>query len=128
MERIPEISHRRQRRREWMIKCRQSRSGQSLQRNRIHAVAADQGYDRSAGYSTGPGRGWLAEPDLPAASREIVTTAWRSSTAWPRSSTGSTASRHCVRAVGLVQRSDREVDVCLTGGFCDVIGRVLVEN
>jgi transposase len=43
------------------------------QRNRIHAVAADQGYDRSASYWTGPGRGWLAELDLPAASREIVT-------------------------------------------------------
>src|SRR5207247_7524222 len=32
------------------------------QRNRIHAVAADHGYDRSASYWTGPGRGWLAEP------------------------------------------------------------------
>jgi transposase len=42
-------------------------------RNRIHAVAADHGYDRSAGYWTGPGRGWLAELDLPPASREIVT-------------------------------------------------------
>jgi transposase len=42
-------------------------------RNRIHAVAADHGYDRSASYQTGPGRGWLAELDLPAASREIVT-------------------------------------------------------
>src|SRR6266480_5418131 len=42
-------------------------------RNRIHAVAADHGYDRSASYWTGPGRGWLAELDLPAASREIVT-------------------------------------------------------
>ena len=42
-------------------------------RNRIHAVAADHGYDRSASYWTGPGRGWLAEPDLAAASREIVT-------------------------------------------------------
>jgi transposase len=42
-------------------------------RNRIHAVAADFGYDRSASYWTGPGRGWLAELDLPAASREIVT-------------------------------------------------------
>jgi len=41
-------------------------------RNRIHAVAADHGYDRSASYWTGPGRGWLAELDLPAASREIV--------------------------------------------------------
>ena len=29
--------------------------------------------DRSASYWTGPGRGWLAELDLPAASREIVT-------------------------------------------------------
>jgi transposase len=36
-------------------------------------VAADHGYDRSASYWTGPGRGWLAELDLPTASREIVT-------------------------------------------------------
>ena len=43
------------------------------QRNRIHAVAADHGYDRSASYRTGPGRGWLAELDLPPAPREIVT-------------------------------------------------------
>jgi transposase len=42
------------------------------QRNRIHAVAAGHGYDRSASYWTGPGRGWLAELDLPAASREIA--------------------------------------------------------
>ncbi|HEV8220908.1 MAG TPA: IS110 family transposase, partial [Streptosporangiaceae bacterium] len=42
-------------------------------RNRIHAVAADHGYDRSASYRAGPGRGWLAELDLPAASREIIT-------------------------------------------------------
>ena len=42
-------------------------------RNRIHAVAADHGYDRSASYWTGPGRGWLAELDLPPSSREIVT-------------------------------------------------------
>ena len=42
-------------------------------RNRIHAVAADHGYDRSASYWTGPGRGWLAELDLPAVSREIIT-------------------------------------------------------
>jgi hypothetical protein len=48
------------------------RLGTSL-RNRIHAVAADFGYDRSASYRTGPGRGWLAELDLPAASREIIT-------------------------------------------------------
>jgi transposase len=47
------------------------RLGTSL-RNRIHAVAADHGYDRSASW-TGPGRGWLAELDLPPASREIVT-------------------------------------------------------
>src|SRR5437868_7183629 len=31
-------------------------------RNRIHAVAADHGHDRSASYRAGPGRGWLAEP------------------------------------------------------------------
>jgi transposase len=36
-------------------------------------VAADHGYDRSASYWTGPGRRWLAELDLPAVSREIVT-------------------------------------------------------
>jgi len=42
-------------------------------RNRIHAVAADHGYDRTASYWTGPGRGWLAEPGLPPVSREIVT-------------------------------------------------------
>jgi transposase len=42
-------------------------------RNRIHAVAADHGYDRPASYWTGPGRGWLAELDLPPVSREIVT-------------------------------------------------------
>ena len=42
-------------------------------RNRIHAVAADHGYDRPASYWTGPGRGWLAELDLPATSREVVT-------------------------------------------------------
>jgi transposase len=43
------------------------------QRNRIHAVVADHGYDRPGSYLSGPGRGWLAGLDLPAASREIVT-------------------------------------------------------
>src|SRR6266704_3070933 len=42
-------------------------------RNRIHAVVADFGYDRPGSYWAGPGRGWLAELDLPAVSREIVT-------------------------------------------------------
>jgi len=42
-------------------------------RNRIHAVVADFGYDRAGSYWTGPGRGWLAELDLPPVSREIVT-------------------------------------------------------
>ena len=42
------------------------------QRNRIHAVVADFGYDRSGGYLSGPGRGWLAGLDLPAVSREVV--------------------------------------------------------
>ena len=32
--------------------------------NRIHAVAAGFGYDRTGSYWTGPGRGWLAELDL----------------------------------------------------------------
>jgi transposase len=48
------------------------RLGTQLQ-NRIHAVAADHGYDRAGSYWTGPGRGWLSELDLPAVSREIVT-------------------------------------------------------
>jgi transposase len=42
-------------------------------RNRIHAVVADFGYDRTGSYWTGPGRGWLAELGLPAVSREIIT-------------------------------------------------------
>jgi transposase len=42
-------------------------------RNRIHAVVADFGYDRTGTYWTGPGRGWLAELDLPPVSRQIVT-------------------------------------------------------
>jgi transposase len=42
-------------------------------RNRIHAVAADHGYDRPGSYWTGPGRGWLAELPLPAVSRQVVT-------------------------------------------------------
>jgi transposase len=42
-------------------------------RNRIHAVAAGHGYDRTASYWTGPGRRWLAELPLPPVSREIVT-------------------------------------------------------
>ncbi len=42
-------------------------------RNRIHAVAADHGYDRTGSYWTGPGRGWLAELELPVVSREIIT-------------------------------------------------------
>ena len=54
-------------------------------RNRIHAVAADHGYDRSAP-ATGPGRaaagwpGWTCPPHRGRSSP----TAWRSSTAWRR--------------------------------------------
>ena len=40
--------------------------------NRIHAVAADHGYDRPAGYWSGPGRAWLACLDLPPASRRVI--------------------------------------------------------
>ena len=36
--------------------------------NRIHAVVADFGYDRSGSYLSGPGRGWLAGLELPAVS------------------------------------------------------------
>jgi transposase len=41
------------------------------QRNRIHAVVADFGYDRSGSYLSGPGL--AGRLDLPAVSREIVT-------------------------------------------------------
>jgi transposase len=40
--------------------------------NRIHAIAADHGYDRPAGYWSGPGRRWLASLDLPPASRQVI--------------------------------------------------------
>jgi hypothetical protein len=43
--------------------------------NRIHAVVAGFGYDRSGSYLSEPGRGWLAGLELPAVSREIVTDA-----------------------------------------------------
>ena len=36
-------------------------------------MVADFGYDRAGTYWTGPGRGWLAELDLPPVSRRIVT-------------------------------------------------------
>jgi transposase len=47
-------------------------------RNRIHAVAADHGYDRpgrqwTGAYWTGPGRQWLAELPLPTVSRQVIT-------------------------------------------------------
>jgi transposase len=35
-------------------------------------VAADHGYDRPAGYWSGPGRAWLASLDLPSASRQVI--------------------------------------------------------
>jgi transposase len=41
-------------------------------RNRIHAVAADHGYDRPGSYWTGAGRSWLVELPLPAVSRQII--------------------------------------------------------
>jgi transposase len=44
----------------------------TLLRNRVHAVLAGHGHDRPAGCWTGPGRAWLAGPDLPAASREVI--------------------------------------------------------
>src|SRR5919108_132423 len=40
------------------------------QQNRIHAVVADFGYDRSGSYLSGPGRGWLAELELAALGAE----------------------------------------------------------
>jgi len=45
-------------------------------RNRIHAVAADHGYDRTASYWTGPGRGSLAELDRPRCRGRSSPTAW----------------------------------------------------
>ena len=44
----------------------------TLLRNRIHAIVADHGHDRPAGYWSGPGRAWLAALALPAVSRELV--------------------------------------------------------
>jgi len=44
----------------------------TLLRNRIHAVLADLGHDRAGGFSTEPGRAWLAELPLPDASRRVV--------------------------------------------------------
>src|SRR6266705_1626723 len=44
----------------------------TLLRNRIHAVLADHGYGRPAGYWSGPGRAWLAALDLPEVSREVI--------------------------------------------------------
>jgi transposase len=46
-------------------------------RNRIHAVAADHGYDRpdrrwTGAYWTGPGRQWLAGLPLPTVSRRVI--------------------------------------------------------
>jgi hypothetical protein len=48
------------------------RLGTQLQ-YRIHAVAADQGYDRVRQLLDRPGHGWLAEIEVPAVSRELVT-------------------------------------------------------
>ena len=42
------------------------------QRNRIHAVVADFGFDRSGSYLSGPGRGWLARAGAAPVSREVV--------------------------------------------------------
>ena len=47
----------------------------TLLRNRIHAVLADHGHDRPAGYWSGPGRAWLASLDLPAVSAEVISDA-----------------------------------------------------
>jgi hypothetical protein len=49
-----------------------------LRPNRIHPVVAGFGFDRSGSDRSGsdlpgPGRGWLAGPELPAISRAIVT-------------------------------------------------------
>jgi transposase len=44
----------------------------TLLRNRIHAVLADHGHDRTGGYWSGPGRAWLASLELPAVSRELA--------------------------------------------------------
>ena len=54
-------------------------------RNRIHAVAADHGYDRSP-RATGPGRAAAGWPSwtCPRPRGRSSPTAWRSSTAWRR--------------------------------------------
>jgi transposase len=40
--------------------------------NKIHAVAADHGYDRPGSYWTGPGRAWLDSLDLPLVPRQVI--------------------------------------------------------
>ena len=54
------------------------------QRNRIHAVVADFGHDRSGSYLSGPGRGWLAGREFPRFPGRARPTPWRSSTSWRR--------------------------------------------
>jgi transposase len=44
----------------------------TLLQNRIHAVLADHGQDRSSGCWSGVGRGWLASLPLPPVSREVI--------------------------------------------------------
>jgi len=44
----------------------------TLLRNRVHAILAGHGHGRPAGCWSGPGRQWLAAPELPAVSREII--------------------------------------------------------
>ncbi|MGW0999719.1 IS110 family transposase [Streptomyces sp. NPDC002523] len=48
------------------------RQQRALLRNRVHAVLADYGCDRSGSYFTAPGRVWLDGLDLPDASRRVV--------------------------------------------------------
>jgi transposase len=54
------------------MRCWQLVRLRTLLRNRIHAVLADHGHDRPAGYWSGPGRAWLAALDLPAVSAEVI--------------------------------------------------------
>jgi transposase len=44
----------------------------TLLRNRIYAVLADYGHDRTGGCWSGPGRAWLAALELPTVSREVI--------------------------------------------------------
>jgi transposase len=72
-------------------------------RNRIHAVAADFGYDRAGSYWTGRAAGGWRSWTCPRSHERSSLTAWRPSTLSRRWSSGSTAS--CISTPGQTRGS-----------------------